>query len=79
MTRSKSTKAVLLAIGVGLFIAAFARSQLAAAEGVGYYGYYYGNPYRAYGTVKRWGAPLYRHDLGHGRGSFGHGGGGGHR
>jgi hypothetical protein len=79
MTRSKSTKAVLLAIGVGLFIAAFARSQLAAAEGVGYYGYYYGNPYRAYGTVKRWGAPLYRHDFGHGRGSFGHGGGGGHR
>jgi hypothetical protein len=68
MTRSKfSTKVVLLATGIGLSVAAFPGSQPAAA-GVGYYGYYYGDPYGAYGTVKRWGAPIYHHGLGHGIG-----------
>ena len=32
--------------------------------GVGDYGYYYGDPYGAYGTVRRWGAPLYHHGMG---------------
>ena len=41
--------------------------------GVGDYGYYYGDPYGAYGTVRRWGAPLYHHGFDHG---FGHGMGG---
>ena len=35
---------------------------------VGNYGYYYGDPYGAYGTVRRWGAPLYHHGFGHGMG-----------
>ena len=88
MTRSKlSTKAVLLAIGIWLSIAAFAGAQPAAAQsscptgnvgdaghgctagGVGYYGYYYGDPIDAYGTVRRWGAPVYDHGSVHG---FGH-------
>src|SRR6516162_1491107 len=37
--------------------------------GVGYYGYYYGDPNGAYGTVRRWGAPVYDHGSVHG---FGH-------
>jgi len=71
VTRSKlSTKTVLLAAGIGLSATTFSGSQPAAAESVGYYGYYYGDPYGAYGSVKRWGAPRYRHRFGHG---FGHG------
>ena len=87
MTRSKfSTKAVLLATGIGLSIAAFSGSQPAAAQsytcpaGTAYdltygcttpgwdaYGYYYGDPYGAYGTVRHWGAPLdHHHGFGHG-------------
>ena len=38
------------------------------AGGVGYYGYYYGDPSGAYGTVRRWGAPVYDHGSGHGMG-----------
>ena len=84
MTRSKfSTKAILLAGGIGLSIATSAGAQPAAAQSdcptgtvygcttgdVGYYGYYYGNPYGAYGTVRRWGVPVYDHGSVHG---FGH-------
>ena len=48
------------------------------------YGYYYGDPYGAYGTVRHWGAPLdHHHGFGHGMGmgiAGGHniGGGFGH-
>ena len=88
MTRRKfSTKAILLAGGIGLSIATVAGAQPAASQsscptgnvddaghgcttgGVGYYGYYYGDPYSAYGTVRRWGAPVYDHGSGH----FGYG------
>jgi len=93
MTPSKfSTKAILLAAGIGLSVAALGGSQPAAAQSYtcpgwsGYEpadgcttprqdhdGYYYEDPYGAYGTVRHWGPPLDHHY------GFGHGGGGGNR
>ena len=36
------------------------------------YGYYYGDPYGAYGTIRHWGAPLdHHHSFGHAMGGLG--------